>query len=379
MKYKKNMKRSKKIYLFIIILILTVYVIYVALHFVPIRISSFQFWQSGDKKLPEYVKSVDFVCSKLNLNSNNQIMDAKYFIPNVKFILYVISHDDKSFQLASDWSKCMPWAKVINITSTIFFESIIYQQNLPMLEEEWIQYDFIGIATYKSVQHFTIEKLKMSLELLSSSANIYDVIPLMLSGEYLLEQGIKGHTKEFKFVWETFLHTYGYDYNRIEQLYHIEAFWRNTFLIKKIWLQKLILSMNKAMNIALYQHSINQLLHRHVLYNEQKKDIAKKIFQHENYAWFPFIFERLPCFFLHEQNAKIYSTIREISYFENNNFSVSSSSMINSNKNNKQKFKKKNINNNEEWIINFKNRIIKNETIDCKSLLKEKKKIMKKK
>ena len=78
----------------------------------------------------------------------------------------------------------MPFAKIIHIPTTVFFESIVYQRMLYSLRDEWKHADLIGLATYKSLKFSPLEKLKASIEL--AYYKPYDVVPLYSTGEKLV-------------------------------------------------------------------------------------------------------------------------------------------------------------------------------------------------
>jgi hypothetical protein len=57
--------------------------------------------------------------------------------------------------------------------------------------------------------------------------------------------------------------------------------------------------MKKAIFIAENNIEIKNLLSKNSFYKEGSKEVSLKIFGTEYYQLFPFVFERLPSFFLH--------------------------------------------------------------------------------
>ena len=43
------------------------------------------------------------------------------------------------------------WVRAVRISSTVFFESIVYREVFPRLLSEWTQMDFVITGTYKTV------------------------------------------------------------------------------------------------------------------------------------------------------------------------------------------------------------------------------------
>jgi hypothetical protein len=297
---KKNIGRSS----FFIFITLTTLLLFIQFIFLDLKKVFFK--QKRKIKQPSYIKSVNYTCNTTNLN----------FIEGIKFKLYIISHDDISFEIAKKWSRCMPWTEIVRITNTNFFESIIYKEYFPKNEKKWENFDFIGLCTYKSIKYISLKKLKASLEL--AFYRPYDVVPLMLSGEQLMNQATKGHTEKFREVWYYMLTSMGFDLVNIKKLDNIEAFWRNSFIISPRWLKKLTKFMDDSINLLETNITIQKVFENNAYYNEGKIIVSEKIFKKKFYYWHPFIFERLPVFFLNFYNAKIFSSIQEIQNFENN-------------------------------------------------------------
>jgi hypothetical protein len=127
-----------------------------------------------------YLKSIDYECA----NSSAETSVERVFLHYLKFKLYILAHDDFSYEIASKWSRCMPFAEILRIPTTMFFESIIYKELLPSRRSDWADLDFVGVATYKSLKFVSLEKLKAYLEL--GFHLHYDIVPLYATGEPLV-------------------------------------------------------------------------------------------------------------------------------------------------------------------------------------------------
>jgi hypothetical protein len=63
--------------------------------------------------------------------------------------------------------------------------------------------------------------------------------------------------------------------------------------------------MNRAIDIAVSNEEIKNLLEKDANYKEGSSDVSMRIFGTPYYQLHPFIFERLPSFYLHSINANI--------------------------------------------------------------------------
>ncbi len=255
-------------------------------------------------------KSVSYRCGSMNLAPPVD------FVQGIKFRLYVISHDEKSYKVATEWVRCKPWATVVQIPTTVFFESIVYKEVLPPLLKDWEELDFVGVATYRSLKFAPLEKMKASLEL--ANYKPYDVMPLYTTGEYMMEQAVSGHTTRFIQVWDNLLRTMGYSDVDIRKGDKAEVFLRNSILIRPAWLKKLSKFMISAMDVVQTNSAIRDDFVTDAHYQEAiyRKAVAQRVFHTDYYQWHPFIFERLPVFFLNHHNASVFGTLRETEWFD---------------------------------------------------------------
>lgn len=272
------------------------------------------FWfaesRTNKAKVPPPPKAVTYHCGTLRKTPPEQ------FVQGIKFRLYVISHDDKSYATAMQWTQCKPWATVVRIPTSSFFESIVYKEVLPQLASEWEGLDFVGIATYRSLKFSPLEKMKAYLEL--GFHKPYDVVPLYTAGENMMQQAVDGHSAQFKQVWDNLLKTMGYSEPQIRNADVAEAFFRNSILIRPSWLKRLSQFMISAMDVVQNNATIRAEFATDAQYKEAiyRKAVAQRVFHTDFYQWHPFIFERLPVFFLHHHNASVYGALRQMEWFD---------------------------------------------------------------
>lgn len=266
--------------------------------------------QKSKKVTAPYIRSVVHKCDELGATPPENL------VHGVRFLLYVISHDDKSFEIASRYCRCKPWTRILQIPSTPFFESIIYDELLQQRRAEWEGMDFVGVSTYRSLKFAPLDKLKALLELAQHKP--YDVAPLFTTGEYLQAQAVRGHTAEFTQVWDMLLKVQGFTEQEIRAQDSVEVFLRNSMIIRPRWLKRLTQHMSEAIQLVVTNASIQAAFATDAHYQEAKyrKKVAETVFHTPYYQWHPFIFERLPVFYLHHYNASIYGTLRETEWFD---------------------------------------------------------------
>lgn len=78
-----------------------------------------------------------------------------------KVLLYVIYHDDNSYNLCYSKLYCFKWVKFIKIKTTKYCESIFFEYLLKY-ENEWINdvsYEFVGMITYSFFHKIELETI----------------------------------------------------------------------------------------------------------------------------------------------------------------------------------------------------------------------------
>jgi hypothetical protein len=113
------------------------------------------------------------------------------------------------------------------------------------------------------------------------------------------------HGKDFGRAWYALLQEMGYSREIIDEYKEIKVFYRNIFIIRSSVLKELMKFMQKAITITLQNKEIYALLAKDSHYKEGNEEVAKRIFGTSYYQLFPFIFERLPAFFLNVNKYKI--------------------------------------------------------------------------
>jgi hypothetical protein len=277
---------------------------------------------------------------------NDSVLSYLVSIPRTKSIMFIISHTTESDEIANQYKECYgsDWIEVIHLPKSVYFESIIYSSFFPVSQSIWEKYDYVITATYKTLTRSllprymplqTFSNIKQMLfiardltdpsppssdsssDSLSSSFSSfssstlalsgigYDIYPFFRDFEDMIPTSVKYHSPVFLQVWNLLLRSLGYSQKTIEKFYYIKGFYRNAFMIKPTVLKKLILFMQQAMYLAENNQEIKQLLSSNAYYVLGKKEIALEIFNTSYYQLYPFVFERLPVFFLYANDYHI--------------------------------------------------------------------------
>jgi hypothetical protein len=235
---------------------------------------------------------------------------------NTKIMLFIISHNNETESLVKQYlqsfsSEKNSWIYSTQITSSVFFESIVYQTVFPFFEKEYLSKEYVITATYKTLTrslHYNSyqQTINQILDMLIiAKQGSYDILPFLRSGSGLISFCTYWHGNNFKIAWYELLQGLGYPTEVIQKYEEIKPFYRNIFIIKPLVLKDLQLFMLKAIQLVKQRKDIYQLLSKDSNYKEGKEEVALRIFGTKYYQLFPFIFERLPSFFIAVNNYKI--------------------------------------------------------------------------
>ncbi|RYH10768.1 hypothetical protein EON65_39225 [archaeon] len=233
--------------------------------------------------------------------------------PKTRAIMYIMAHNNESKAIAESYRRCREdWTRVAQIVTTPFFESIVYRSYLPYQASEFAHVDYVILAPYKVFSRKMLPRYMPVLKfnnirrlLRVARAEDYDVVPFMRDFEEMMPTSVKYHTEAFKFTWNALLQNLGYNMSVIESLYSMKAFYRNAFIIKPKVLVQLMDLMSSAIHTAEDNVFIRSLLRADAKYILGQKDVAMRVFGTPYYQLHPFVFERLPAFFLYASGARI--------------------------------------------------------------------------
>lgn len=223
-----------------------------------------------------------------------------------KSIMYVVVHNNHSHQIAMKFAACRSsWMRIAYIRSTVYFESILYKDVLLPNLAELQNYKYVITGTYKSMDSKgqTLDEIYRLLKVIKHGN--YDIVPFLRSGAKNMEFSTYFHKKEFRTTWDTLLKSLGYSVQQIRAQDDMKGFFRNIFIIRPDLLSKLVTFMNRAMDLGLNDATVKAQLERNAHYREGSTEVAQRIFGTSYYQLHPFVFERLPSFFLHDLGANI--------------------------------------------------------------------------
>ena len=237
----------------------------------------------------------DYACDK------DDELEALVTTSPTRTMHFIISHDDGSSRVADAYGKCRDWIYNVKFGASKFFESEIYNY---LLERPKIllQYDYIMISTYKTIEMVASE-LKAYLK--HARLESYDCIPFLRSHAGFTDQFRYRHGAAMIKAWDLLLQKLGYSLAVIREFDNLKPFYRSTFLIKPDVLLKLSAMMQNAMLLTNKDKVLRNAFSRDARYVNGSEEQAMKSFGTRYYQYHPFIFERLPVFFLYLLNAKV--------------------------------------------------------------------------
>jgi hypothetical protein len=237
---------------------------------------------------------------------------------NLRFIVYVIYHDDASKMTVTAFTSKHSWAKPLYIKTTKYLESIVYRDYLPFLYDNWAELDYVGLMSYKATNitlgpypgpgHYHFEGSTIPDRLRQSAKQGYDVVPFLRTNMTLMNQAIASHTDHFKTVWDLLLYRMGFPDYILRRGDFSEPFFRNAFAARPQWLVRLIRFMNDAIEVSSMQNSVLKEFEKDATYENQPGKLSerpKTIFGTEFWQYYPFVFERLPPFFYNVSGASV--------------------------------------------------------------------------
>jgi len=223
-----------------------------------------------------------------------------------KSIMYVVVHNNHSHQIAMKFASCRSsWMRIAYIRSTVYFESILYKDVLLPNLTELQNYKYVITGTYKSMDSKgqTLDEIYRLLKVMKYGN--YDIVPFLRSGAKNMEFSTYFHKKEFRTTWDTLLKSLGYSVSQIRAQDDMKGFFRNIFIVRPDLLSKLVSFMNRAMDLGFNDPDVKMQLERNAHYREGSAEVAQRIFGTSYYQLHPFVFERLPSFFLHDMGVNI--------------------------------------------------------------------------
>lgn len=190
-------------------------------------------------------------------------------------------------------------------------ESEVYREHFQYLRHNWTDYyDFILTCTYRHTVATDQKVLPLTFEYLKSILTVasqqqVDVFPLEPYPHMdILSTLMASHGLHSIRAWNVLLMGLGYDHHAIGTSSHIFSFWRSSYLVRREFMFNLTDHILQAMSVVDNNGNVTVAFRRDARYQGGDPIVAFQVFGTPYYHMHPFIFERLPSFFLYQMGAR---------------------------------------------------------------------------
>lgn len=256
--------------------------------------------------------------------------------------MFVIYHNQESEEIAKAYSKCTNWVSPLKLGRTKYFESIMYNNtllssvnttNINIIDNDkahdtykTYSFDYLGVkstlvtnseyiitSTYKTIRSgFSIKDSDIQLNsstilnmLTIGMEHNYDVVPFLRSRVSLQKSILYFHRLPGKIAYDSLLIKMGFPRKFIRSIDEKAPFFRNVFIIKPLLLLKVTRLMQEAIRLVNTDPDLGKVFEANSLYKGGSVETAMNNFGTKYYQLHPFIFERLPSFFVYALKAKV--------------------------------------------------------------------------
>lgn len=232
----------------------------------------------------------------------------------VKMFMYY--HNNLTGIIARKYAHCKDWIIPIYLQRSKYFESIVYRNIFqPELERLSKDVDILITSTYRHgiafhdhdrplVHPLTYERLVSFIRQLVTEQR--DLVPIEPEPRHPIIQSLQWlHGKPAVKTYNTLLTRMGFSNEEIQSSETILAFWRSSFVVRPAVMQRLTHAMMKAMAWVENDSYLRYLFAQDAKYRGGDANVAMPVFRTHFYQLHPFIFERLPAFFLSMMNASV--------------------------------------------------------------------------
>ena len=223
----------------------------------------------------------------------------------MKLAVYVLCFDDESEAAASEAFAPYEWAIVTRLPDDDpalgkYMEGYAYLRTLRDNRAEWRDADLVGVLSWRA-------SLKIHVDLLAKACEDSrgaDVVAFMPSSDNMLEQAARHHPR-FLQVWVPLLLHLGHDARAIVRD-DMPTFFCNYWLASPGWMDR-FLDFYAAVRTALEElPSIQDALWSDPGYvSGLSGERCMRVYGRPYIPYHPFVCERLPCFFFHNEGARI--------------------------------------------------------------------------
>lgn len=237
--------------------------------------------------------------------------------------IYIIYHDLESKEIATkikhDWEliEGLDVVIILNSNKSQYLENEIYN-TLYQCKNDWIHYNYVGIVSYSillKLESFSKQKINFNWRSIINELekNALDVIGLYgvqyVKNNYpisMVEGACFQHGLNFSRSWYILLKDMGFEDDQIYNS-NILPFLCNWWISKPKFMLDYINFYKSCINVIETNQTLQQLLQSNSFYNSGNLSPSdlNTIFKKPFYTLFPFIFERLPCYYFYHNSVKI--------------------------------------------------------------------------
>lgn len=227
--------------------------------------------------------------------------------------VYIFYHSNRTEMIVNRFAFCKDWIVPYRLVQSPYMESQVYSDLFQPNVQRWVdEVDYVITCTYRhALEHgplfihpLTNAHLKDLIQ--SAHSNAYDVIPLeTIPRERILVSLVGSHGPHAMRAWNMLLIKMGFNMEQLASCTQIMGFWRTSYLIRPVVLKQLTALMLKARYIVDNDRNCNKAFVRNAMYKPGDPIVAYAVFGTAYYQMHPFVFERLPAFFLTALNASV--------------------------------------------------------------------------
>eukprot|EP01039_Chlorochromonas_danica_P001932 gene1932-2110_t len=223
--------------------------------------------------------------------------------------LFIFYHDNRTAAIVHRFAYCKDWITPYRLERSPYMESQVYRRLfLPSVANLTQEVDFVLTCTYRHVLqsvaadgHVTttlnLDRIRTLVQ--RAQNENYDVIPVETEPHIFIVSSLKcSHGLNAVKAWNVLLIRMGFSLPAMDSSQHIYGFWRSSYLIRPSVLQKLTSLMVEAMDRVDQDKDCKRFFEKDARYSGGDPIVAQTVFGTRYYQMHPFIFERLPAFFL---------------------------------------------------------------------------------
>eukprot|EP01039_Chlorochromonas_danica_P005691 gene5691-6275_t len=229
--------------------------------------------------------------------------------------IFIFYHDNRTSAIVHHFAQCKDWITPFRLEKSPFMESQVYRDLfLPSVASLTQEVDFVLTCTYRHVLksvaadgHVTTTLTWKRLQLLLDRAvrERLDAIPIeTVPRSFIISSLMSSHGIGAIKAWNVLLVRMGFSVAAVDSGQHIYGFWRSSYLIRPAVLQQLTKLMVEAMGIVERDEACKGYFKKNAKYMGDPI-VAYTVFGTPYYQMHPFIFERLPAFFLAMMGASV--------------------------------------------------------------------------